>query len=107
MQDLYGPEPCPFGQSLVATGEAMNQLGDLRTSMEDNVTQNFLCPLEDVQNQSKDLKQVAHLRRKVAGHKLDYDCKKRHGTEGGELQDAERKFAESYQVLYISTFKGR
>ena len=88
---------------------------------------------------------------KVAGHKLDYDCKKRHGAQvyscfhcfgqidnftpawleigsgqwhfqfwvvrspivllpgktsvkpaqGGELQDAERKFAESYKVLII------
>ena len=88
---------------------------------------------------------------KVAGHKLDYDCKKRHGAQvyscfhcfgqidnftpawleigsgqwhfqfwvvkfsivllpgkiiakpaqGGELQDAERKFAESYKVLVL------
>ena len=48
--------------------------------------------------QKKDLAQVAHLRRKVAGHKLDYDCKKRHGTQGTDLVDAERKFADSYQV---------
>merc|ERR1719205_51626 len=78
----------------------MNQLGDLRTSMEDNVTQNFLCPLEDVQ--TRDLNEVARLRRKVAGHKLDYDCKKRHGAQGGELQDAERKFAESYKSSQLA-----
>ena len=60
-----------------------------------------LCCANNITVQSKDLKTVAHLRRKVAGHKLDYDCKKRHGAEGGEMQDAERKFSESYQVILI------
>ena len=99
---------------------------------------------------------------KVAGHKLDYDCKKRHGAQvfswfhcfgqiddftqastenpwleigfvqwhfqfwvvrspivllhgkisakpvqGGELQDAERKFAESYKVIIIEHLNKR
>ena len=37
-------------------------------------------------------------RKKVNGRKLDYDCKKRHGADGDEILDAEKKFAESYQV---------
>ena len=49
--------------------------------------------------QNKDLKQMAHLRKKVAGHKLDYDCKKRHGTQGTEMVESEKKFADSYKVF--------
>lgn len=30
MQDLYGQEPCYYGESLVVTGESMSQLGDMR-----------------------------------------------------------------------------
>ena len=30
-------------------GDVMGQLGDMRNSMEDNVTQNFLVPITDVQ----------------------------------------------------------
>ena len=48
--------------------------------------------------QNKDLKQMAHHRKKVAGHKLDYDCKKRHGEQGTGMVDAEKKFADSYKV---------
>ena len=50
-------------------------------------------------NQNKDLKQMAHHRKKVAGHKLDYDCKKRHGTQGTEMVESEKKFADSYKVI--------
>ena len=44
---------------------------------------------------------MAHHRKKVAGHKLDYDCKKRHGEQGTGMVDSERKFAESYKVVFI------
>ena len=45
---------------------------------------------------------MAHHRKKVAGHKLDYDCKKRHGEQGTGMVDAERKFAESYKAAQLS-----
>ena len=41
---------------------------------------------------------MAHHRKKVAGHKLDYDCKKRHGEQGTGMVESEKKFAESYKV---------
>ena len=44
---------------------------------------------------------MAHHRKKVAGHKLDYDCKKRHGEQGTGMVESERKFAESYKVSKI------
>merc|ERR1740129_1025912 len=94
MQELYGQEVSYYGEGLIVTGEAMNQLGDMRTSMEDHVTQNFLCPIDD----NKDLKQMAHHRKKVAGHKLDYDCKKRHGEQGTGMVESEKKFADSYKA---------
>jgi hypothetical protein len=48
--------------------------------------------------QNKDLREVQVSRKKLSGRKLDYDCKKRHGAEAEEIIEAERKFAESYQV---------
>ena len=44
---------------------------------------------------------MAHHRKKVAGHKLDYDCKKRHGTQGTEMVESEKKFADSYKVIHF------
>jgi hypothetical protein len=35
----------------------------------------------------------------------DYDCKKRHGAEAEEIIEAERKFAESYQVTTSRHFE--
>jgi hypothetical protein len=44
-------------------------------------------------------------RKKLSGRKLDYDCKKRHGAEAEEIIEAERKFAESYQVTTSRHFE--
>ena len=59
---------------------------------------------------------MAHHRKKVAGHKLDYDCKKRHGEQvrdeyfksnfspmffscqGTGMVESEKKFADSYKA---------
>jgi endophilin-A len=71
----------------------------MRSRMEDNVVQNYLEPLRDIQN--RDLKEAIHLRKKLHGRKLDFDCKKRHGAEGNEIQEAERKFADSYESAQV------
>ena len=60
------------------------------------------CPSSCLFDQNKDLKQMAHHRKKVAGHKLDYDCKKRHGTQGTDMVESEKKFADSYKVIQLS-----
>ena len=44
------------GQALVETGESYRQLAEVKYSMEDNVKQNFIEPLQHLQN--KDLKEV-------------------------------------------------
>ena len=45
-----------IGQSLVEAGESYRQLSDVKYAMEDNIKQNFLEPLQHMQN--KDLKEV-------------------------------------------------
>ena len=44
------------GQSLVEAGESYRQLSEIKYAMEDNVKQNFLEPLQHLQN--KDIKEV-------------------------------------------------
>jgi len=100
MISLSGDRSCPYGEALALSGESLNQLAELRSGMEDNVVQNYLEPLRDSQN--RDLKEVLHQRKKLHGRKLDFDCKKRHGAEGKEIQDAEAKFAESYQSAQVA-----
>ena len=51
--------------------------------------QNYLEPLHQLQ--SKDLKEVAHHRKKLQGRKLDYDCKKRKQQGAGGIPDKEIK----------------
>lgn len=87
-----------FGQGLVETGETYKQLAEIKYSMEDSVKQNFIEPLQHLQN--KDLKEVNHHRKKLQGRRLDYDCKKRKQekeTTGvdDEIHAAEEKFEES------------
>jgi len=93
-----------FALSLVEGGESLKQMADLKYALDDNVKQNYLEPLHQLQ--SKDLKEVAHHRKKLQGRKLDYDCKKRKQQSGGQLPDkeikqAEDKFAESLHLAQM------
>eukprot|EP00088_Acartia_fossae_P001851 TRINITY_DN10723_c0_g1_i3.p1 TRINITY_DN10723_c0_g1~~TRINITY_DN10723_c0_g1_i3.p1 ORF type:complete len:569 (+),score=161.34 TRINITY_DN10723_c0_g1_i3:145-1851(+) len=96
-----------FGGALVETGESLKQMADLKYALDDNVKQNFLEPLHQLQN--KDLKEVAHHRKKLQGRKLDYDCKKRRVQGGGAVPDkeikmAEDKFAESLHLAQMGMY---
>ena len=77
-------------------------MADLKYALDDNVKQNYLEPLHHLQ--SKDLKEVAHHRKKLQGRKLDYDCKKRQGVTDKELKQAEDKFAESLHLAQMGMF---
>jgi endophilin-A len=93
-----------FAVSLIESGEALKQMADLKYALDDNVKQNYLEPLHQLQ--SKDLKEVAHHRKKLQGRKLDYDCKKRKQQSGGQVPDkeikqAEDKFSESLHLAQM------
>ncbi|CAG5125943.1 unnamed protein product [Candidula unifasciata] len=101
-----------FGNCLIEAGESFKHLAEIKYNLEDNVKQNFLEPLNQLQN--KDLKEVNHHRKKLSGRRLDFDCKRRKKEKGAcvgdenktsatggttvteeELRAAEDKFEES------------
>ena len=88
-----------FASALIEAGESMKQMADLKYALDDNVKQNFLEPLHHTQ--TKDLKEVAHHRKKLQGRKLDFDCKKRTGARDDEIRAAEDKFAESLHLAQM------
>merc|ERR1719150_668970 len=63
MIGLAKEEPCEYGEALCLFGESACQLAELRSSMEDQIVQNYLEPLKDVQN--RDLKEALHHRKKA------------------------------------------
>ena len=96
-----------FASSLIESGEALKGMADLKYALDDNVKQNYLEPLHHLQ--SKDLKEVAHHRKKLQGRKLDYDCKKRKQQSSGgvpdkEIKQAEDKFAESLHLAQMGWY---
>jgi len=91
-----------FASSLIESGEALKGMADLKYALDDNVKQNYLEPLHHLQ--SKDLKEVAHHRKKLQGRKLDYDCKKRNSVPDKEIKQAEDKFAESLHLAQMGMY---
>ncbi|XP_067928320.1 endophilin-A3-like [Watersipora subatra] len=106
----YGAElsegsPSGFGEACKETGVAFSHLSEAKDSLEENVKQNFLYPLHQLQ--SKDIKEIQHHRKKTAGRRLDYDCKRRKKEKGvseEELSQAEEKFADSKELTETAMF---
>ncbi|KAJ8029653.1 Endophilin-A1 [Holothuria leucospilota] len=92
-------EDSDFGLALKDCGEAMKQLSEVKHSLDNNVSQNFIEPLEHLKN--KELKEINHHRKKMESRRLDYDGKKRKHAKAGsnitqeEVTLAEEKFEES------------
>jgi len=83
-------------------GRSFQNMSEAKDDMENEVKHNFLDPLFEMQQ--KDLKEIAHHRKKFEGRRLDYDYKKNKGEKvtHEELQSAEDKFEESKDLCYSS-----
>ncbi|CAB1339078.1 unnamed protein product [Coregonus sp. 'balchen'] len=96
-------QPNPGG-ALVDIGEAMRQMADVKDSLDISVKQNFIDPLQNLQD--KDLKEITHHLKKLEGRRLDFDYKKkRHGkVPDEEIRQAVEKFEESKELAERSMF---
>eukprot|EP00063_Salmo_salar_P064768 XP_014039603.1 PREDICTED: endophilin-A1-like [Salmo salar] len=99
-----GEESC-FGLALLDAGEAMGELGAVKDALDMEVKQNFIDPLQNLQE--KDIKEIQHHLKKMQGRRLDFDYKKKRHGKGvleEEITQALEKFDESKEVAEQSMF---
>ncbi|XP_056268938.1 endophilin-A3a isoform X3 [Pseudoliparis swirei] len=97
-------EDSVFGCALVDMGEAMRQMADVKDSLDIGVKQNFIDPLQNLQD--KDLKEITHHLKKLEGRRLDFDYKKKRQGKvpDEEIRQAVEKFDESKELAEKSMF---
>ncbi|XP_037132159.1 endophilin-A2-like isoform X1 [Syngnathus acus] len=84
-----------FGAALMAVGESMKKLAAVKDSLDMDVKQNFIDPLQGVVE--KDIKDIQHHLKKMEGRRLDYDYKKKRQGKipDEEIRQSLEKFNES------------
>ncbi|KAF3833290.1 hypothetical protein F7725_026955 [Dissostichus mawsoni] len=90
--------------ALTDMGEAMRQMSDVKDSLDICVKQNFIDPLQHLQD--KDLKEITHHLKKLEGRRLDFDYKKKRQGKipDEEIRQAVEKFDESRELAERSMF---
>ncbi|XP_032388335.1 endophilin-A2 isoform X1 [Etheostoma spectabile] len=91
-------EDTNFGGALTDIGESMKRMAEIKDSLDIDVKQNFIDPLQAVAE--KDVKDIQYHLKKLEGRRLDYDYKKK---RQGKIQDEEirqalEKFHESKEM---------
>ncbi|KAM4551008.1 endophilin-A2-like isoform 1-T1 [Odontesthes bonariensis] len=91
-------EDTNFGGALVDVGEAMKRMAEVKDSLDIDVKQNFIDPLQAVAE--KDIKDIQHHLKKLEGRRLDYDYKKKRQGKisDDEIRQALEKFHESKEL---------
>ncbi|XP_006754112.1 PREDICTED: endophilin-A2 isoform X1 [Myotis davidii] len=91
-----------FGDALLDAGESMKCLAEVKDSLDIEVKQNFIDPLQNLCD--KDLKEIQHHLKKLEGRRLDFDYKKKRQGKipDEELRQALEKFEESKEVAETS-----
>ncbi|KAM3875987.1 SH3-domain GRB2-like 1b [Diretmus argenteus] len=97
-------EDTNFGGALVDGGEAMKRLAEVKDSLDIDVKQNFIDPLQGLCD--KDLREIQHHLKKLEGRRLDYDYKKKRQGKipDEEIRQALEKFHESKEVAETSMY---
>uniref|UniRef100_H9G593 BAR domain-containing protein n=1 Tax=Anolis carolinensis TaxID=28377 RepID=H9G593_ANOCA len=95
-------EESNFGDALLDAGESMKRLAEVKDSLDIEVKQNFIDPLQNLCD--KDLKEIQHHLKKLEGRRLDFDYKKKRQGKipDEELRQALEKFEESKEVAETS-----
>uniref|UniRef100_A0A8C8VHL7 SH3 domain containing GRB2 like 2, endophilin A1 n=1 Tax=Pelusios castaneus TaxID=367368 RepID=A0A8C8VHL7_9SAUR len=96
-------DDCNFGPALGDVGEAMRELSEVKDSLDIEVKQNFIDPLQNLHD--KDLREIQHHLKKMEGRRLDFDYKKKRQGKlpDDELRQALEKFDESKEIAESKT----
>ncbi|XP_007899320.1 SH3-domain GRB2-like 1b isoform X1 [Callorhinchus milii] len=97
-------EESNFGGALIDVGESMKRMAEVKDSLDIEVKQNFIDPLQSLCD--KDLKEIQHHLKKLEGRRLDYDYKKKRQGKipEEEIRQAMEKFDESKEVAETSMY---
>ncbi|XP_039670898.1 endophilin-A2-like isoform X1 [Perca fluviatilis] len=97
-------EDTSFGGALTDIGESMKRMAEIKDSLDIDVKQNFIDPLQAVAE--KDIKDIQYHLKKLEGRRLDYDYKKkRQGKiQDDEIRQALEKFHESKEMAEGSMY---
>ncbi|KAM4605580.1 endophilin-A2-like isoform 2-T2 [Polymixia lowei] len=95
-------EDTNFGRALGEVGDSMKRLAEVKDSLDIDVKQNFIDPLQAIAD--KDIKDIQHHLKKLEGRRLDYDYKKKRQGKipDEELRQALEKFHESKELAESS-----
>ncbi|XP_033505424.1 endophilin-A2-like isoform X1 [Epinephelus fuscoguttatus] len=95
-------EDTNFGGALIDIGDTMKRMSEVKDSLDIDVKQNFIDPLQAVAE--RDIKDIQHHLKKLEGRRLDYDYKKKRQGKipDEEIRQALEKFHESKEMAEAS-----